>query len=79
MASEKLLMKSEYISRTTALEKEATKTSPIFSSLSQFLMASTRAILNSRWHWRILGTRWNSVDTFELERMGGLLSSKGFL
>ena len=45
MATEKLFMKSEYISSTTALEKEATKTSPIFSSASQFLTASDRAIL----------------------------------
>jgi len=45
MAAVKLLMNSEYISRTTALENDATKTSPIFSSRSQFFMASERAIL----------------------------------
>ncbi len=35
--------------------------------------------LKRRWHWRISGSLWKSVCTLEEDRMGGLLSSRGFL
>lgn len=50
MATEKLFINPLYISKTIALEKDATNTSPIFSSLSQFLTDSAKAILNKVWH-----------------------------
>lgn len=67
------------MSRTIALLKLATNTSPNFSSLSHERTHSANAILNNVWHCRISGNLWNNVAIFAWLNIGGEDSSNGFL